>query len=204
MSNVSKVSTIVKRKTVTEICVFVLLVLVGVVARLYFQYLPNFAPVAALALFAGYYFRSRIAAIAVPLLVMVVSDRFIGGYQFYLMVTVYTTLSLPVIARSAARKWFRPAAASWHQNAWGGTRVLCTTFAFSMLFFLVTNLAVWIWSGIYDHSFSGLAYCYVQAIPFLRYTLMGDLAFAFALFGGYAVIANAAYSMAQARFSLER
>jgi hypothetical protein len=43
------------------------------------------------------------------------------------------------------------------------------------------------WYGIYEHTFAGMLHCYVQAIPFFRYTLAGDLFFAVALFGSYAV-----------------
>jgi hypothetical protein len=34
---------------------------------------------------------------------------------------------------------------------------------------------------------SGLMLCYSQAIPFFRHTLLGDLVFAFAFLGSYAV-----------------
>ncbi|MBT3891173.1 MAG: hypothetical protein HOF72_11150 [Planctomycetaceae bacterium] len=40
---------------------------------------------------------------------------------------------------------------------------------------------------MYPNNMSGLLLCYSQAIPFFRHTLMGDLFFAFAFLGSYAV-----------------
>ena len=40
---------------------------------------------------------------------------------------------------------------------------------------------------MYPNSMSGLMLCFSQAIPFFRHTLMGDLVFAFAFLGSYAV-----------------
>ncbi len=59
--------------------------------------------------------------------------------------------------------------------------------ASSILFFLVTNLGVWLWFGTYGPGFDGLWHCYVAAIPFFRYTLAGDMFFATVLFGSYAL-----------------
>ena len=57
----------------------------------------------------------------------------------------------------------------------------------SLLFFVATNFACWLVSSWYPRSLAGLWQCYVAAIPFFRYTLMGDLFFAGVLFGGYAL-----------------
>ena len=58
--------------------------------------------------------------------------------------------------------------------------------AMSLLFFLTTNLGVWLWFNTYERSVAGLLQCYVQALPFFRYTLSGDLIFACLLFGSHA------------------
>ena len=91
---------------IQQTCVFVALVAVGVAARVGLQDVPNFAPVAALALFAGYYFSRRAVACAAPLLVMLVSDSWIdaGGYPLPLMLTVYGLLALPVLFGRPVRR----------------------------------------------------------------------------------------------------
>ena len=66
--------------------VFCGLISAGIGARLLCHDLPNFAPVAALALFAGYFFAARILAIMVPVLVMLGSDWILGSYNPGLMI----------------------------------------------------------------------------------------------------------------------
>jgi hypothetical protein len=56
--------------------------------------------------------------------------------------------------------------------------------ACSLIFFAVTNLGVWAFSGMYPLTFDGLMACYVAALPFLQHTVVGDLLWAVALFGG--------------------
>ena len=43
-------------------------------------------------------------------------------------------------------------------------------------------------SGMYPPTATGLAACYVAAIPFFQNTLAGDLAFSALLFGGFALL----------------
>ena len=175
-------STQVKRQTLIEGLVFVVLVTLGAQLRIWLQDLPNFAPVAALALFSGYFFRSWILALAVPLGVMAVSDWTIGGYDWPMMALVYGMLAVPV----AARGWLRRAATGER----GGVRSVATligcSLTASILFFVVTNFGVWLSYPTYPHTWAGLAECYAYAVPFFRYTVTGDLFFACVLFGGYA------------------
>ena len=96
-----------KRPLMVELSVFVALIVAGVLIRLAFEHLPNFAPVAALAMFSGYYFRRWTVALCVPFAVMMVSDWFIGGYHPVMMVTVYAMLAVPVCLRSLLRSRLR-------------------------------------------------------------------------------------------------
>ncbi len=192
-------TTPLQRRHKTEIAVFLAIVFLGVTARCFFHfvyYLPNFAPVAGLALFAGYFFRSRLAAVAAPLAVMLVSDLFIGGYQPALMLVVYGALAAPVLARGFLRRTFDGKSSSDNNSGW--RRAIASVaglaacgLAASAGFFLVTNFAVWGMSvfspahAIYAPTFEGLLLCFTQALPFFRYTLAGDLFFSLAFFGGY-------------------
>ena len=166
-----------------DIVVFMLLVAAGAGLRLICRDLPNFAPVAALALFAGFFFRDAKLAVAVPLLVMGISDLFIGSYGWQMMAIVYGMLMLPaacggplrsLLARNKRSLW-KPAAA-----------VLSCSLGASLAFFLVTNFGAWVWFNSYPKTWSGLMTCYAAALPFFRYTLGGDLFFAVVLFGSYA------------------
>jgi len=166
----------------TDLLVVVLLVCAGIVFRMVLQGYPNVSPVAALALFAGYLLGSRVLAIAVPLTVLTVSDLYFGAYAPAVMLSVYTLLTLPVIAGAPLRKF--------HHN--GKSTVLkvvtvgATGLGFSVLFFLGTNLAVWASSSFYAKDVGGLLECYTAALPFFRHTVMGDMLFVSLLFGSYA------------------
>lgn len=176
-----------KQRTLIEAGVFVALVAACASLRLVFRDIPNFAPVAAAALFAGYFFRSAALALCVPLTAMAASDLVIGGYDWPMMATVYTMLALPV----CFRRWLRSA---WSLDPakgspWRSTAGLvgCSLGA-SVLFFLVTNFGCWFWFSTYEPTVAGLLHCYAMAVPFFRYTLAGDLTFAVVLFGSYAAV----------------
>ena len=42
---------------------------------------------------------------------------------------------------------------------------------------------------MYPHTLAGLEACYIAALPFFGYTLLGNLAFSAAFFGGEALVA---------------
>ena len=182
-----KSATVARRQVMHEVLGAIALVAAGAGLRLGLQDLPNFAPVAALALFAGYALRNRTLAFAVPLAVMAISDWVIGGYQWHMMLLVYAMLALPVLMGPWLRRLFsfvgRPGRTAWIPAA---GLVGCSLLS-SILFFLVTNFGVWLSFDLYQPTWAGLLECYAAAIPFFRYTLAGDMTFAFVLFGGYAL-----------------
>jgi hypothetical protein len=69
------------------------------------------------------------------------------------------------------------------------------TLASSVLFYAVTNLAVWASGSLYPRTLAGLMVCYTAAIPFFRNSLIGDMAFAAILFGGFALLENVVVSL---------
>jgi hypothetical protein len=58
----------------------------------------------------------------------------------------------------------------------------------SVLFFLLTNFAWWASYDLYPHTKEGLLLSYTAALPFFRWTLLGDIFFSTALFGGFALM----------------
>ena len=179
-----------KRRTILEAVVFLLLVSFGIALRVHLQYLPNFAPVAALALCAGYFFRSYGVAICAPLAIMLVSDFFIGGYNWYVMIVVYAMLALPVALRGLLRRHLKLGSRRTSAALTAVAGLLACSLVSSLLFFAVTNFPAWLLFGMYEPTAAGLANCYLHALPFFRYTLAGDMLFALVLFGGYALATN--------------
>lgn len=162
-----------KRENLTRGLVFVALVACAVVVRLISE-TPNFNAVTAAALFAGFYFRHRLTAVAVPLLSMVIADQFLGGYETPVMIAVYASLCIPVAFRSLLRSGLSPLSV-------GGTAVCSSVAAF-----LLSNFAVWY--AWYPQTWDGLTRCYVKALPFLANALTSDLLFSAGFFGLYAAV----------------
>lgn len=180
------------RRSAVEWLVFATLVAGGAGLRLALQDIPNFAPVAALALFSGYFFQRRALAACVPLLVMGITDAVIGGYDWRVMASVYVMLTLPVFAQGVLRARFQLAPRHWAGALRSVGGLVGASLLSSLLFFVVTNFAVWACYDFNGVDSTGLVECYARAIPFFRYTLAGDLCFASLLFGAYALAVTTA------------
>lgn len=172
-----------------KIVAVIILVLVGVSYRL-FPHPPNFAPVAAISLFSGFYFRRYF--ILIPMLIMLISDIFIGFYDWKLMAVVYFSFALVGLLGILMRK-----------NKSMVSLLICTL-AGSFLFFILTNFAVWAFSPWYPHNWPGLMSCYAMAIPFFKNTILGDLFYSSAIFGCYEILAQPKERLAFLWDKLER
>jgi len=185
---------IMKRETIANVLVFCLLVILGVATRWISEAnypklsgiavnepsdlqsigLANFTAIGAIALFAGYFFRPRIAAFLVPLAVMIVSNLCLKHYNnLAQMGIVYVALLLPVAFGLLLRL---------NLKVWS---VAAGALATSVTFFLITNFAEWAFYDLYPHTASGLMAGYVAAIPFFRNTVLSDLLFSGLIFGTY-------------------
>ena len=147
-------------------------ILVAAVLRLV-PHPPNFTPIGAMALFSGAYLGRRALAFVAPLGALLLSDLVLG---FYLgQATVYFSVALIVMIGMVAL------------TRRSVIRIGAAAIASSVLFFLITNLGMWLFSGFYPRTWSGLEACYVAAIPFFQNTIAGDLFYATLLFGGFRV-----------------
>ena len=135
---------------------------------------PNFSPIAAMALFSGAYLPNRPLAFAAPFGALVLSDLFLGGF-YPGIAFVYASFALTVLIGWAVARRKTPL------NIAGGA------LASSVLFFILTNFGMWLFSGFYPVTWEGLVACYVAAVPFFQNTLAGDLFFTALLFGGFAL-----------------
>lgn len=138
---------------------------------------PNFTPVAALALFGAATFERKWLGLVVPLAAMLLSDALIGFHNS--MGAVYFSFGL-----------------TWLLGYWAlrkptVSRVAAASVSSSVLFFLITNSAVWYGSTFYPQTIQGLMACYTAGLAFYNGTsfglngLLGDLFFTSFLFSGY-------------------
>ena len=146
-----------------------------VLAAAFLRLVPHpagFAPIAALALFGSAHFSRRWIAIVLPMLALFLSDAVIGFHEQ--MPAVYLSFVLVALLGFVFVRDNQSAA-----------RVAGTSVLGSLVFFVVTNFAVWAQTAMYAKSFEGLVACYVAAIPFLKNSLVGDLMFNGVLFGAW-------------------
>jgi hypothetical protein len=152
----------------------VLIVLLAAASRL-LKHPFNFTPVAAMALFAGCYLRKS-WGIIFPLAAMVISDYFLGFYEFKLMASVYISIGLVFFIGfylHGKLKWYN---------------VIFSSLASSISFFIITNFATWYFADWYPHTWAGLMNCFNLALPFFRNTLAGDLVYSGLFFGAYSAV----------------
>ncbi len=159
------------KNTKQNLLIAALLILFGVAMR-FIDHPVNFAPIAAIALFSAVYLPKKIA-LFVPIIAMLLSDLFLGFYEWQVMFAVYGSFLIAGAFGFYIRK-----------NKKIGTVIAGSLFA-SIIFFVLTNLAIWLFSGYYEHTMTGLLYCYTLAVPFFRNTMLGDLFFVGVLFGSY-------------------
>jgi hypothetical protein len=160
-----------------EWLLFAVLVAFGVLGR-WFQVQWNVTPTAALALFAGFLFTQRRMAFLVPLATLAISNLILEPHNHLgELAAVYASFLIPVAFSGLVRQRFTAA------------RVAFCTVVPSVLFFLITNFAVWLYrrGDAYADSFAGLIDCYAAGLLFFRWMLAGDLFFAAAIFGSYAL-----------------
>lgn len=145
-------------------------IIAAVILRL-LPHLPNFAPIAAMALFGGTYLNKKYALI-VPLAAMIISDIFIGFYNPWIMMSVYGSFLLIGLIGLYLKN---------HKTI---PNIIGASLIGSVGFFLITNFAVWAVPGsFYPHTLQGLLNSYMMGLPFFRHTLMGDLFYTGAIFG---------------------
>ncbi len=65
----------------------------------------------------------------------------------------------------------------------GAVRIMGSSLAGSVSFFVISNFAVWAAWDMYPRTFAGLMTCYDAGIPFFRHAVVGDLLFTAVMFG---------------------
>lgn len=121
---------------------------------------PNMTPIGGISILSGIYLRGYLKYL-LPLIPMVLSDIFLG----FSSITLWVYLSFGIITLF---------------SQWKGRTSISTIFGSSMIFFLLSNLGVYLLGG-YGYTLQGLILCYTMAIPFLGYTLIGDLIWVYTL-----------------------
>lgn len=129
----------------------------------------NFSPVGAVALFSGAYLSRRWMALAVPLLILLLSDLYLGFHST--VAFVYGGFALSVLVGCAL------------QNKISVKSILAGSVGSSLIFFVVSNFGVWMMQDLYPKNAGGLMACFVAALPFFQNSLVSTVIYSAALFG---------------------
>lgn len=177
------------KQNYTLILSAVLLILAAAFTRLFPHY-PNFTAIGAMAVFGGSVIKDKKNAFLFPIAALLLSDiclqlftttkGFYGIGQFfvYLAFILITALSTFMHRKSAANIALAA--------VWSGA-----------VFFVISNLGVWITSNFYPKNLTGFTECFVAAVPFYKNeffgnfvlnSIMGNLFYSFVLFGIYYLI----------------
>jgi hypothetical protein len=160
------------------------LILIAALSRL-LPHLPNMTAIGAMALFGGAYVANRVLAVILPLISLFLSDLIVNNVVYAAFnngkfiwfydgaMWVYGAVALTVLIGLSIKKNINTKS------------VFVASLAGSAVFFLISNFGVWQSGAMYPKSSAGLAACYTAGLPFLLNSLIGDLAFAAVLFGGF-------------------
>ncbi|MFO1044005.1 MAG: DUF6580 family putative transport protein [Planctomycetaceae bacterium] len=154
----------------------------------------NFNPLAAACLFGGAYLADRRLALLVPLATLFVSDlgiwalsgRADWAFSRITYVSFIGVTLMGFLLRNAVRS----------QGSRGAIgRAIALGLTFEVLFFAVSNFAVWFNSSsrtpvLYPFTTAGLVACYIAAIPFFAKSVIGTTAFTALLFSPLGVRAS--------------
>lgn len=150
--------------------------------------LINFTPIGAMALFGGTYFRSRTKSFLFPLLALLISDVLLmqlfypglrSGLLYSGWVWTYASFALMVFIGRAVKK----------VNV---KNILIASLSAALVHWIVTDYGVWLAGGLdmatgkeLQKNLHGLVQCYVQALPYLKNMLVGNILFSAIMFGGF-------------------
>lgn len=161
------------------------LIALGLITRLAWHP-ANTTALAAISLASGFYFSKKLAWL-IPAIVMFISNIFLGSYELPVMISVY----LSFIAVTYLGSWLKTRASVG--------RLVVAIILPATLFFVVTNVAVWLFTPWYVKTLGGLVQSLIAGLPFWRNMLMGDAVWISSFAVGYYIISHWSAVFSQVR-----
>ena len=159
--------------------------------------LPNFKPVMAIAMFAGFLLHRQILGIGAMVTGMLMADSLIGFYEWRVALVVYAALLLPILGGLLLRRWKDDALKC-------ATGVLGFAGLAAVNFYVLTTLAVWYFTNWYPTTWEGLGTAFIMGLPFLKWTLLGNTVYSVLLFGGLALAVQTKLALAARQKTLAK
>ena len=143
---------------------------------------PNVTPITSLCIFAGTQL-SRKLSLLITLLALALSDLLLAwlhGYPAFSAESIFTYSGFAVIVLLSSRLSHTPAA----------KQLFIYVISASLGYWLWTNFGVWLLYADYAKNMTGLITCYTAALPFLRNSLLGDVAWMAIIYGTFRIAAK--------------
>lgn len=157
---------------------FVSVAVLAAAATRFMPHAPNFTAIGAMALFAGACMPNRWLSLLVPAFAMLVTDAIIGFHPT--LWAVYSSFALITMMGWAIRN---------KQNV---LNIGVASVAAAVLFFLVTNSAMWVTDQFlpaaqrfYPTTINGLWLSIYNGIPFAANTILSQVLYGAVLFGAF-------------------
>ncbi len=177
-----------KQKITLQFGIVAVMVLIAAISRLV-PHWPNFTAVGAMGLFGAAYFTKKYWAFIIPFIALWFSDLVLNNvvyaqyYDSFVWMTpswywMYGSFALIILIGFLSLSKVTPA------------RIVGASFTAAFLFFLITNFGVWMSGLMYPKTAAGLLACYTAGLPYLGYTLAGNLFYTLVLFGSYELLAK--------------
>jgi hypothetical protein len=158
----------------------VLALLFGAAVMRLLPHLPNVTPLCAMGLFGAAYLSKRYYAVIVPFLALFLSDLVLNNiiyksyftqFQWFTSGWMYLALAAVIGVGFLRLRQISP------------RNIILASILGSIVFFLISNIWSWQWDPMYTKDAAGLITAYVAGLPFLGYSIAGDLFYSTILFG---------------------
>ena len=160
---------------------FVIVAIVIVALSRLLPHIPNFTPIAAMALFGGAFLSNKKSAYLLTFAALLLSDILVNTilYNDYNFTNYLAQPFVWAVYFSFALTVFMGTSFQHNINV---KNVAFFSVSSSLIFWLLTNFACWPNNPLYTQDLAGLVNCYIAAIPFIG-NVIGDLFYNTLLFG---------------------
>ena len=161
--------------------IFVIVAIATVALSRLLPHIPNFTPIAAMALFGGAFLSNKKSAYLLTFAALLLSDILVNTilYNDYNFTNYLAQPFVWAVYFSFALTVFMGTSFQHNINV---KNVAFFSVSSSLIFWLLTNFACWPNNPLYTQDLAGLINCYIAAIPFIG-NVIGDLFYNTLLFG---------------------
>jgi hypothetical protein len=143
----------------------------GILSRTIFHLGPNVEFITAISIVAGLIIKNKKIAFIIPVLIMFLSDLVIGNTKIFIF--TWSGFVIPVLLGAFI---------AGKLKIWQGKKIMklavfseVAAVSSSLFFFIWTNFGHWLITNMYTKDLNGLISSYINAIPFLKPQLAGNL-----------------------------